>query len=106
MIPSPVFVDHLLYTVKEDGVLLCLDATTGKVVYRERLEGGYYASPVYADGRIYFLSDDGNTTVVEPGRQFKQLSYNELHEPTQASMSVSGGRFFIRTRDNLYCISK
>jgi outer membrane protein assembly factor BamB len=106
MIPSPVFVDHLLYGVKEDGTLLCLEASTGHVVYRQRLEGGYFASPVYADGRIYFLSDDGNTTVIEPGRQFRQIAYNELHEPTQASMAVSNGRLFIRTQDNLYCITK
>jgi outer membrane protein assembly factor BamB len=106
MIPSPVFVDHLLYCLKEDGVLLCVEASSGNTIYRERLEGTYSASPVYADGKIYFLNDDGNTTVVEPGRTFKQIAYNELHEPAQASMAVSHGRLFIRTQDNLYCIGK
>lgn len=104
MIPSMAFVEHLLYSVKEDGVLQCLDAKDGSIVYRQRLEGTYSASPVYADGRIYFTSDDGNTTVVAPGREFKQLAYNELHEPTQASMAVSAGRLFLRTQDHLYCI--
>jgi outer membrane protein assembly factor BamB len=106
MIPSPVFVDHLLYSVKEDGVLLCLEASSGNVVYRERLEGTYSASPVYADGKIYFLNDDGDTTVVQPGRAFKQLAYNELHEAAQSSIAISQGRLFIRTQDNLYCIGK
>lgn len=104
MIPSPLLADHLLYSIKEDGTLLCLDDTDGRIIYRQRLEGTYDASPLYVDGKIYFLSDDGNTTVIEAGREFRQLAYNELHEPCQASMAASNGRLFIRTRDNLYCI--
>ena len=69
------------------------------------MEGTYSASPVYADGRIYLLNDRGDTTVVRPGREYKELARSELDEPTQASIAVSGGRLFIRTAKHLYCIA-
>jgi outer membrane protein assembly factor BamB len=68
------------------------------------LPGTYSASPVWADGKVYFLSDSADTTVIEAGREFKQIATNELEEPCQASMAVANGRLFIRTQHHLYCI--
>lgn len=106
MIPSLLLADGLLYGVTERGILQCMEPSNGEIIYTQRLEGNYSASPVYADGRIYILNDNGNTTVVQPGREYKELAYNELNEPTQASIAVSGGKLFIRTGKNLYCFAK
>ena len=104
MIPSLLLADGLLYSVKENGILQCMEPSSGEIIYTERLEGTYSASPVLADGKIYILNDDGNTTVIRPGREYKALAENDLNERTQASIAVSNGRLFIRTSKNLYCI--
>jgi hypothetical protein len=64
----------------------------------------FSASPVSAHGRIYFLADNGETTVIEAGPEFKVLARNSLGERVQASMAISEGNLFIRTVTNLYCI--
>lgn len=101
---SFVLANGLLFTVKENGIAQCLKADSGKVVWQERLEGTYGASPIVADGKVYFLADDGQTTIVEAGEQFKVIARNKLEEKCQASMAASQGQFFIRTDKNLYCI--
>ena len=106
MIPSLLLADGLLYSVTERGVLQCMEPSTGEIVYSHRVEGTYSASPLFADGRIYLLNDNGDTTVIRPGREYKELNRNEIGEPTQASIAVSGGHLFIRTAGHLYCIGK
>ena len=81
-----------------------MKAATGEIVWQERLGGNFSASPVFAEGRVYFLGDNGETTVVEAGPEFKVLARNPLGEKVQASMAVSQGQFFIRTERNLICI--
>jgi outer membrane protein assembly factor BamB len=106
MIPSLLLAGDLLYSVSEKGILQCMEPSNGEVIFSKRLEGTYSASPLYADGRIYLLNDNGDTTVIQPGRQYKELAHNELGEPTQASLAVSGGKLFLRTGKHLYCIAK
>ena len=69
--PSPLLAEENLYVVSDNGIATCLDARTGAIHWRERLGGNFSASPVYADGRIYFLNEDGETTVIAPGSSFK-----------------------------------
>jgi len=95
-----------LFLVTETGVAKCLRAETGEVLWRERLEGRYSASPVWADGRIYFLSEKGKTTVVRAGDEFTVLAENELNEKCGASPAVSQKHIFIRSENNLYCIGR
>ena len=102
--PSPLLVGDGLYTVSDLGVATCLDAVTGEVRWRERINGNYSASPVFADGRIYFLSEEGTTTVIAPGREFQVLARNQLDGFTLASMAVADGSFFIRSHSHLYRI--
>jgi outer membrane protein assembly factor BamB len=102
--PSFLYHNGLLYTVKENGIALCMDATNGKVIWQERFEGAYSASPVFAAGRIYFLAENGDTTVIAPGRTFKQLVVNPLEGPCQASPAISNGRIFIRSDKHLFCV--
>lgn len=103
--PSPLLVGDELYIVTDNGVATCIDAKTGEELWRARLDGNYSASPIYADGRIYFLSEDGTSIVIAPGRQLKHLATNQLDGSTLASMAVSHNSLFIRSATHLYRIS-
>ncbi|MCS7470599.1 PQQ-binding-like beta-propeller repeat protein [Stieleria sp. ICT_E10.1] len=103
-LPSPLYVEPFLYTITRDNILHCIEAKTGEVVWQERLDGNYSASPLLADGRIYLTSEEGITTVLEPGPQYKEITRNTLDGKSMASIAVSQGNFFIRTGDRLYCI--
>ena len=74
----------------------------GSLIWQQRLGGTYSASPVFADGRIYFLAEQGVTTVIAPGRTFQKLAANALDGGLLASMAISGGSLFLRTDTHLY----
>jgi len=105
-IPSLLLVGDLLYLVNDIGIMSCIDATSGAIVWKERLLGNYRASPIYADGRIYVANVNGVTTVIEPGRRFNLLAVNELGDGTrlEASFAVAGRALFVRTETHLYRI--
>ncbi len=102
--PSPLAVGDELYIVSDNGIATCLDGKTGKTYWQQRMGAAYSASPLYADGRIYFLSEDGETTVIAPGKEFKKLASNAIEEPALASIAVSDKALFIRSEKNLYRI--
>lgn len=104
--PSPLLVGDELYLVSDDGIATCRDAKTNKEHWRKRLLGNYSASPLLADGRIYFTNERGLTTVVAPGKTFRQLAKNELEGQTLASMAVAGRSIFFRGEGHLYRIEK
>ena len=91
MTPSPLLVGDELYLVTDAGIASCLDARTGDILWQQRLNGTFSASPVFADGRIYFLAEDGVATVLAPGRQYRRLATNTLDGATLASMAIAGG---------------
>jgi outer membrane protein assembly factor BamB len=103
--PSPILVGDELYFVNDGGIASCLDAKTGVVHWQMRLGGTYSASPVFADGRIYFLGEHGGVTAIQPGREFRRLGQSTLDGAMLASMAVSGGSLFIRTESHLYRIA-
>lgn len=100
--PSPLVVGDQLYMVSDNGIASSMEAATGKELWRVRLGGNHSASPTYADGRIYFLSEEGESVVVAPGAEFRPLARNQLDGPTLASMAVSRGSIFIRSQTHLY----
>jgi len=102
--PSVVVVGDELYAVADIGLASCFDARTGKLHWQERLEGNYSASPLAADGRIYFQNENGTATVVRASREFTRLAVNRLEERTLASYAVAEGALFIRTATQLYRI--
>lgn len=108
MLSSFAYADGLLFWAKENGFGVCADAKTGKVLWQERLGEGkieFSASPVLAGGRLYFLSDEAETVVVEAKPAFKVVARNKLEDgPVQASMAAAGGRLFVRTAKHLWCI--
>lgn len=102
--PSLQLSDDLLFSIDDGGVASCLEARTGKEVWRERIGGNYSASPLCAEGRLYFLSEEGKCTVVAAGREFKKLAENTLSDGFMASPAVSGQSLILRTRTHLYRI--
>jgi outer membrane protein assembly factor BamB len=104
--PSPLLVADELYVVTDAGIATSLDARTGTIHWQHRLGGSYSASPVFADGRIYFLSEQGVTTVIAPGKTFNALATNTLEGSTLASMAVSGRSMIIRSDRHLYRIAE
>jgi outer membrane protein assembly factor BamB len=103
--PALVGVGDALYAVNDAGVATCWAAATGEVRWQERLPGNYTASPVAADGRIFFQNQAGVGTVVEAGPRFVVLATNDLAEPTLASYAVGEGALLIRTAAHLYRIA-
>jgi outer membrane protein assembly factor BamB len=103
-IPSPLVIDSLIYMVSNDGVVSCLEAKTGKEVWRERIGGSFSSSPVYTNGRIYFSNQDGKTTVIKTGQTFEVLAVNKLEEGFMASPAVVGNCLIMRTKTHLYRI--
>jgi outer membrane protein assembly factor BamB len=99
---SPILVDGLIYSVAEESFLNCVDAANGQVVWGERIGGKYAASPIYADGRLYFCSQQGTTTVLKPGRSLEVLATNTLANGFMASPAASGKAFYLRTKTHLY----
>ena len=105
-IPSPLIVDALMFMVTEGGVVSCLEAKSGDEVWKGRLDGDYWASPLYADGKIYFFSREGNVSVISAGREFKLLAKNELNEGFVASPAIAGNTIIVRSQTHLYCFAK
>jgi len=102
--PSPVVVDDLLFMINDTGNVTCLDAATGRQVWRQRVGGDYSASLLYADGHVYCFSRDGRTTVFKAARTYEVLATNELASGFMASAAVSGKTLFLRTKERLYRI--
>jgi outer membrane protein assembly factor BamB len=102
--PSVVLVGEELYAVSDMGVASCFDAKTGKVHWQERLDGNYSASPLAAEGRIYFQNETGTGTVIKASREFTKLATNSLEDRTLASYGVAENSLFIRTAGHLYRI--
>jgi len=103
--PSPLLVGDELYVVNDGGIATCLDAKTGGTHWVQRLGGSYSASPVFADGRIYFLSEEGMARVIAPGREFRVLATSKIDGDTLGSIAIANGSIFIRTDSYLYRIA-
>jgi len=105
--PSPVVWGEWIFLVSNNGVARCLDARTGRLRWKARVRGNYRASPLAAEGRIYFLNTEGLTTVVSAAPRFDRLTENQLDmEHTFASPAVSDGKLLLRGKKWLYCISR
>jgi len=102
----PVLWDALLFVVADDGIARCFEAQTGELKWRERLPGKYKASPLAAEGRIFFLNTEGLCTVVSAAPRFDKLTENQLPDETIASPATAGGRLYIRGKTALYCLGK
>jgi outer membrane protein assembly factor BamB len=105
-ISSLVHDGGVLYMASDVGAITAIDAETGKRIWQERVDGLFTASPVAADGKIYFLSQTGETVVVKAGRTPQILARNSLGERLVASPAISRGRIFLRSDGRLFAIGK
>ena len=104
-VPSPLLYHGRLFLVKNGGVATCLEAATGKVIYRARIgaSSAYFASPISAGGHVYLASSDGIITVIAADSdELKVISRNEIGEDIVATPAISGNSIYIRTLKNLY----
>jgi outer membrane protein assembly factor BamB len=84
----------------------CVDAANGQLVWKERVKGGqFWASPIVADGKLYVVSEDGFTTVIELGDKPRVLATNAIGDTIFATPSVANGCFYLRSDRHLYCIA-
>lgn len=103
-VPSPLFYQGRLYTIVNGGILTCFNASTGKILYRERINapGPYFSAPVAAAGRVYIASSEGIVTVVKSGDTLEILAKNDLGEPIFATPAPVGDTLYIRSSRHLW----
>ncbi len=100
--PSPLLIGDRLFMVNDHGNASWLDARKGEDLWRQRLGGRHYASPIYASGRIYTFSREGRTVVIEAGDAYRELARAELDGAIFASPAVADSAFLVRTESHLY----
>jgi outer membrane protein assembly factor BamB len=110
-VSSPVFHHGHLYFLHENlGVVYCVEAATGKLVFEERLAnaGQFYSSPIIAEGRLYCVGRRGGVFVIAAKPQFEQLAYNDLGDRSSfdASPAIDGSRLLVRSDKHLFCVGK
>lgn len=108
-LPSPLVYEGVLYMVNDNGIITTLDPDTGAVIRQGRLTGAlgpHFASPVAADGHIFFTTEAGAVVVVAPGGDLTPLQINELGEDTYATPAFADGRVYIRTTEALYAFGR
>ena len=104
-LPSPLLFQGVLYMVNDNGIITTLNPETGAVIKQGRLTGAlgpHFASPVAADGHIFFTTEAGAVVVVAPGGDFAPLAINQLGEDTYATPAFADGRIYVRTSAALY----
>ncbi len=103
-VSSPLLVGTEIYFASDNGVATCVDARTGKMHWTKRIGKKFWASPLYADGRIYFLGSDGRTVVIAPGETYRKLAENKLDGEIYATAAAVDGALILRTDTSLYCL--
>lgn len=105
-IPTPLYYEGILYTCGNDGILTAYDAATGERIYRSRVGGGgsFAASPIAADGRLYFSNEDGDVIVVRAGRKYEELAKNSMNEVIMSTPAIADGLIVVRTLGHVYGI--
>jgi outer membrane protein assembly factor BamB len=98
--------DYLYSVFDKPGFASCHRASTGEEMWSERLAGGFTASPVLVDGKIYAVANDGSAYVFEAAPKFKLLAKNTIGEPVSSTPAVADNHLFIRGREHLFCIGK
>ena len=105
-LPSMTVVGDFLYMISDDGIASCVEAKTGKNVWKKRVGGKFAASAIATEGRVYFFSQEGPTTVIAAERKYRELVVNKLDEGFLATPAVAGKALFLRTKTHLYRIEE
>ena len=109
-VPTAACDGKYFYMVEDKGVVTCLNAKTGEVIWgpEHTANGAVSASPIVADGKVYVTNEAGETTVLAAGPEFKVIAANTLPGEGHllSTMAVSGNQLFMRTPAHLYCIGR
>jgi outer membrane protein assembly factor BamB len=103
---TPIVYQDLLYACRNNGVLSCYEVDTGERVYRKRLGGAFTASPVAADGKLYFTDEDGTISIVRAGKTFELIAKHSVDEICLATPSITGDMLLVRTKTQLIALGK
>jgi outer membrane protein assembly factor BamB len=101
---TPLIYNGYLYNLQVNGQLMCFDAMTGELKYKDSLKEAFTASGIAADGKLYFSSEEGNIYVIQAGPEFKMLSKNELKDVCMATPAISGNTIYFRTQHYLIAV--
>ena len=101
---TPLVYNGYLYNLQVNGQLMCFDALTGEMKYKDSLKEAFTASGIAADGKLYFSSEDGNIYVIQAGSEFKQLAKNPLQDVCMATPAISGNTLYFRTQHYLIAV--
>ena len=101
---SPILVAGKMYTADDKGIMSCVDVTSGTPIWNKRVGGTYAASPIFADGKLYFFSVQGKIHVVNPGKKFDVVNEATLGDGFNASPAVAGNKLILRSTSKLYCL--
>ncbi|MCS1411534.1 MAG: Outer membrane protein assembly factor BamB [Verrucomicrobia subdivision 3 bacterium] len=102
--PSLILSKGLIFMIHDGGVASCVEAESGQPIWQERVGGNYSASSLLNDGKIYFFSEEGKTTVISASKEFEVLATNQLDDGFMASPAVIGNSLILRTKSHLYRI--
>jgi outer membrane protein assembly factor BamB len=103
-VPTAVAKGDLVFLWGDAGTVICIRAATGQEVWREKVGGQFYGSPVCVGGRLYCISTKGEVVVLAAGEKYELLARNPLGEPSQATPAVAGGRMYLRTWSHLISV--
>jgi len=103
-VPTPIARGDLVFLFYDRGIVTCIQAADGDVVWRKRLSKSFSGSPVLVGDKLYCIDDEGVVFVLAAQREFKELARNPLGEPSRSTPAVSSGRMFLRTVSHLYCV--
>jgi outer membrane protein assembly factor BamB len=103
-VPTSVAKDGLLYTFHDRGHVSCLRSATGERIWQEKPAGRFFGSPVWADGKLYCITIDGDVVVVRAAETYELLAINPLGETSHSTPAISGGRMFLRTFSHLFSV--
>jgi outer membrane protein assembly factor BamB len=103
---TPLATAGRVYTVKDGGILACGELRSGKQVWAHRLHGSYSASPVVADGKLYLVNEEGETTVLRTGDVPQQIAISSLGDAMLATPAAARGCIFLRTDSRLFSVGQ
>jgi outer membrane protein assembly factor BamB len=103
-VPTAVAYRDCLFTVHDNGTISCRNIADGKILWSQKPGGKFYGSPVIADGKLYVMTTDGTVIVLAASDKYELLASNPLGEKTHATPAVSGGKLFLRTFTQLFCV--
>jgi len=104
MVPTPLAKDGRLFLWTDEGIITCLKVADGEVIWRQRVAGAFYGSPVWVNGRLYCIAKNGDVVVIAAADKFELLARVPLGELSYATPAVAGGVMYLRTQSQLFSL--